>query len=385
MNAKDVTWKIPLFDLNFDHREKEAVNRVLDRAWLTMGPENIEFENKFKEFIGATYCLSVNSCTAALHMAVLASGIGPGDEVIVPSLTFVATANAVRYTGATPVFADVQSAALPLIDPKSIERVITKKTKAIIIVHYAGYPCDMDKILEIKKRHSLILIEDCAHSPGAKWKGKDTGTFGDFGCFSFFSNKNMSMGEGGALTMKSEDYFEKCKLLRSHGMTTLTLDRHKGHSYTYDVVAAGFNYRLDEIRAAIGLVQLEKLPEMNNRRKIIVQKYRKLLTDIAVVVPFIDYKESDGVDHILPVFLPQGCNREQVMAFMKGQGIQTSIHYPCIHKFSDFLSLEHIPLPVTEDLSSRVITLPLFPALKDEQIEMVVNGLSGGINAQANV
>lgn len=384
MNEKDSIWKIPLFDLNFDIREKNAVNRVLDRAWLTMGPENVAFENKFSEFCGSQYCLSVNSCTAALHLAVMCCGIVPGDEVIVPSLTFVATANAIRYAGATPVFADVISAGIPLIDPESIVKVITPKTKAIIIVHYAGYPCDMDAILEITNRYNLKLIEDCAHSPGATWKGNSTGTFGDFGCFSFFSNKNMSMGEGGAITTQSAENFEKCKFLRSHGMTTLTLDRHKGHSYTYDVVAAGYNYRLDEMRAAIGLVQLEKLPQSNARRKDAIRYYRKALCGTPVEMPFVDYQNACGVDHIMPVFLPDGVIREQVMAHMKSLGIQTSIHYPCIHQFTDFTGYSHTPLPVTENLSSRVLTLPLFPGLTSQQIDMVVDALLGGIYAQKN-
>lgn len=383
MNIKESSWKIPLFDLSFDNKEKDAVNRVLDRAWLTMGPENIAFEKAFSEYTGSSYCLSVNSCTAALHMAVLALGFGPGDEVIVPSLTFVATANAVRYTGATPVFADVQSASCPVIDSRSIEKAITKNTRGVIIVHYAGYSCNMDAIMEVTRKYNLKLIEDCAHAPGAKWRGKSAGTFGDFGCFSFFSNKNLSMGEGGAVLTSTEDNYEKCKFLRSHGMTTLTLDRHKGHAFTYDVVAAGYNYRLDEMRAAIGRVQLEKLPEMNKKRKQVTQTYRSLLSAVPVEIPFTRYDQAEGVDHIMPVFLPSGIDREKIMTSMKAQGIQTSIHYPCIHKFTDFLQYKHDPLPVTEDLSRRVLTLPLFPGLTTDQIKAVVNALAGGLDDQA--
>lgn len=348
-----------------------------------MGPENIEFEKKFSEYTGGSYCLSVNSCTAALHMAALTLGLGPGDEVIVPSLTFVATANAVRYTGATPVFADVTSASYPVIDPQSIENAVTRSTRAVIVVHYAGYPCNMDAIMEIIRKYNLKLIEDCAHAPGAKWRKKDVGTFGDFGCFSFFSNKNLSMGEGGAILTPVEENFEKCKFLRSHGMTTLTLDRHKGHAYTYDVVAAGYNYRLDEMRASIGLVQLEKLPEMNRKRKQVMQTYRSLLADLPVEVPFTHYDHAEGVDHIMPVFLPDGIDREKVMAYMKAEGIQTSIHYPCIHMFTDFLQYKHGPLQITEDLSRRVLTLPLFPDLETNQIKTVVTTLAGGLDAQA--
>jgi len=375
-------WSIPLFNLAFDEREKAAVDRVLDRAWLTMGPEIEEFERRFAAFTGSDYCVAVSSCTAALHMALLVAGIGPGDEVIVPSFTFVATANAIRYVQAIPVFADIQSTSYPVIDPKAVEEKITSRTRAILIVHYGGYPCDMDAYTALAKTHNLHLIEDCAHSPGAKWDGKAVGTFGTAGCFSFFSNKNLSMGEGGAIVTSSETIFEKCKHLRSHGMTTQTLDRHKGHAYSYDVVTMGFNYRLDEIRAALGAVQLEKLPEMNSRRKELVGLYRRLLSELPVELPFCTYPKAHGVDHIMPIFLSASVDRKKLMQWMKQKGIQTSIHYPAIHHFSSFSDYKGIHLPITDSLSQRELTLPLYPSMSETDVHRVVSVLSGGIHDQ---
>lgn len=373
-------WKIPLFNLCFDEQEREAVNRVMDRGWLTMGPENQQFEEQFAQFHKSKHCLTAANCTAALHMAVASVGIMPGDEVIVPSLTFVATANAVRYAGATPVFADCISANRPILDPQSVEKCITPKTRAIIVVHYAGYPCDMDEFCRIACANNLKLIEDCAHCPGGMWNGKYLGTWGDVGCFSFFSNKNMSMGEGGAILVQSDELAEKLKLMRSHGMTTLTLDRHKGHAFSYDVTALGYNYRLDEMRAAIGLAQLEKLPEMNLKRRAIVEFYRKLLSQLPVEIPFLHYEKASGVDHIMPIFLKNEVDRTSLMTRMREMGIQTSIHYPCIHQFSDFKNSVHGALPVTEDLSKRELTLPLYPSMTEADVEQVVSALAGGLH-----
>ena len=194
--------------------------------------------------------MALTNCTAALHLAYLAVGVGPGDEVICPSLTFVATANAALTAGATVVLADVTSADDLTVDPADIERKITPRTKAIAVVHYAGYACDMDAILAIAERHRIAVIEDAAHAPLATYKGRALGTLGDVGCYSFFSNKNLSTGEGGAIVARTDELQKKLKLMRSHGMTTLTLDRHKGHAFSYDVVLAGQNYRIDEIRSA---------------------------------------------------------------------------------------------------------------------------------------
>jgi dTDP-4-amino-4,6-dideoxygalactose transaminase len=368
-------WKIPLFQLHLNNRERSAVDRILANGWLTLGEENQTFEKGFMEYLNSKYCLTVSSGTAALHLALAAVGIRPNDEVIVPSFTFIATVHAVKYLNATPVFSDVISPRIPVLDPGKVGSLITPRTRAVMVVHYAGYPCDMDRFTALARRHNLALIEDCAHCPGAKWNGKHLGTWGEVGCFSFFSNKNLSMGEGGAIITQSWSLYKKLKLLRSHGMTTNTLDRYRGHAHSYDVLEPGFNYRLDEMRAAIGLVQLEKLDSMNSKRRKIVDVYRKCLKDTELDLPFIDYEKAEGVDHIMPVFLPSGNKRLQIMQKMKEQGIQTSIHYPPAHQFTEFHGVKHTDLSVTEDLGFREITLPLYPSMSEKDVHFVASSL----------
>jgi dTDP-4-amino-4,6-dideoxygalactose transaminase len=361
-------WNIPLADLDFDENEENAVISVLKSKWLTMGEVTSQFEHDFAQMTNSPHCLSVSNATEALHLACVALGIGPGDEVIVPSLTFVATANAVLYTGARVIFADITSPNDLTISPASIAACITPRTKAIIVMHYAGYHCDMPAILEIAKKHNLHIIEDAAHCPGATLQGKALGTWGEIGCFSFFSNKNLATGEGGMLTTNSDEIAAKLKLLRSHGMTTLTYDRHAGHAYTYDVVELGYNYRIDEIRAALGIEQLKKLPANNQHRREIVAHYRAHLP-AELAIPFANHPGITAA-HICPVLLPEGHSRTAFQDYMKEHGIQTSIHYPPIHTFSYYR--EHFPgphhLPVTESIAPREVTLPLYPTMTEEQI-----------------
>jgi dTDP-4-amino-4,6-dideoxygalactose transaminase len=312
-------------------------------------------------------------------MACMAVNLGPGDEVIVPSLTFVATANAVRYTGATPIFADVESEDWLTISPASIETCITEKTRAILIVHYAGYPCDMPAIQAIAKKHNLAILEDSAHTIGSYLEGRHLGTFGEVGCFSFFSNKNMTTGEGGMVTTNDDALAEKLRVLRSHGMTSLTWDRHKGHAWSYDVVDLGYNYRIDELRSAVGRAQIKKIGRFNQRRAELTRLYRDLLSELApeVKVPFT---QDRGVSchHIMPVLLPKGTNRVQFMEAMKAEGVQTSIHYPPIHHFQNYEGHREFlraDLNVTEDVCGREVTLPLYPLLKDEDVRAVAEAV----------
>lgn len=380
-----MNWRIPLADIDFGPEEFAAVQAVLESKWLTMGSVTQQFEQEFAAFTGAKYALSVSNATAALHMACLALGIGPGDEVIVPSLTFVATANAVRYVGATPVFADVNGHDDFNISPAEIEKHITKQTRAIIVVHYAGYPCDMPRILEIAARHGLEVIEDNAHGVGATLEGRQLGTWGEIGCFSFFSNKNMTTGEGGMLTTNNSELYEKLRVFRSHGMTTLTWDRHKGHAFSYDVVELGYNYRIDEIRAALGREQLKKLPRNNARRAALTRLYRETMQELApeVTIPFGNHP-GESSHHILPALLPSNIERARVMEHLKAQGIQTSIHYPPVHSFSAYRSIApHSHLPLTEDIARREITLPLYPMMKDEDVINVAQELRAALSSQA--
>jgi dTDP-4-amino-4,6-dideoxygalactose transaminase len=378
-----MNWRIPLADIDFGPEESAAVQAVLASKWLTMGGVTQQFEQEFAAFTGAKYALSVSNATAALHMACLALGLGPGDEVIVPSLTFVATANAVRYVGATPVFADINGEDDFNISPAEIEKRITPQTRAILVVHYAGYPCDMPRIMEIAAKYGLEVIEDNAHGVGASLEGRQLGTWGAVGCFSFFSNKNMTTGEGGMLTTDRADLYEKLRVFRSHGMTTLTWDRHKGHAFSYDVVELGYNYRIDEIRAALGLEQLKKLPRNNARRAELTQLYRETMQELApkVTIPFSSHPGVSS-HHILPALLPKGIERVTVMEHLKSQGIQTSIHYPPVHSFTAYRELAtSAQLPLTEDIARREITLPLYPMMKEEDVISVVQEIRAILSA----
>ncbi len=343
-----------------------------------MGERIQAFETEFAEILGGgASCIAVSSCTAALHMALLALDVGPGDEVIIPALTFVADINCVEMVGARAVLADCGSYEDWNLTAETIRACITEHTKAVILVHFAGYPCDMEEIGALCREHGLYLIEDVAHAPGAFWRGGACGTFGDFGCFSFFTNKNLSIGEGGMLSTCNCELGGRARLLRSHGMTTLTLDRHKGRAISYDVVHAGLNYRMDEIRAAIGLVQLSKLKAGNRRRGELVQRCVDGLDGCrGVSVPFA--RVSDDVlpsYHILPVLLGKGVDRMAVINEMREKGIQTSIHYPSFRSFSAFRDREYPPTPIADDIAQREITLPLYPGMTDEQMDYVVASL----------
>jgi dTDP-4-amino-4,6-dideoxygalactose transaminase len=374
---------IPLADTHFGEREVDAIGSVLRSGWLSMGDITQQFEAKFAEFVGARHAIAVTNGTAALHLACAALGLGEGDEVLCPALSFVATSNAVVYTGAKPVFCEVRGDGDLTIDPDDIARRITAKTKAIVVMHYGGYACNMPAITQIANERGLYLIEDAAHAPGARSAGRYCGTWGDVGCFSFFANKNMTTGEGGMVTTNSDELAEKIRLMRSHGMTTLTLDRHRGRAYSYDVVELGYNYRVDEMRAALGLVQLESLAMWNDCRRQHVKRYRSLLADVAhVSVPFAATDEEDSACHIMPILLDSGLDRSRIMREMRERGVQTSIHYPAIHTFSYYRGRYPVVLPQTEDIASRQLTLPLYPTMTDEQIEGVVAALSHAVASE---
>jgi len=366
-------WRVPLADLDYGPAEEAAVLEVLRSRWLTMGEVTQEFEKEFAGFVGARQALAVANATVALHLACLALGIGPGDEVIVPSLTFVATANAVLYTGAQVRFAEILGPQELNISPEAIEREITPKTRAVIVMHYGGYPCQMEAILQIAARHGLAVIEDAAHAPGAALNGKPLGTWGDAGCFSFFSNKNLSTGEGGMFVTDRVDLAEKVRLLRSHGMTSLTWDRHQGHASTYDVVDLGYNYRIDELRSALGLVQLKKLVANNARRKTITERYWRALDGSGVDLPFNNRLGAPAY-HIFPILLPAGVERMKFIDAMRVEKVQTSIHYPPVHMFRYYRErYPGVSLPITESVASREVTLPLYPTMDNEAVECVIN------------
>jgi dTDP-4-amino-4,6-dideoxygalactose transaminase len=365
--------KVPLFDLNYGEKESKAVLRVLRSKWLTMGEETELFEREFASYIGVKHAIAVSSCTTALHLANIAVGVQTGDEVICPSLTFVATSNSILYASAKPVFADVASTENWTISSQDIEKKITKKTKAVIVMHYAGFACEMNNIKRIAAKHKLKIIEDAAHALGSEYGNRKLGSIGDVSCFSFFTNKNMSTGEGGMICTDNDEYAHEIKLMRSHGMTSLTLDRHKANIFKYDVVKLGFNYRIGEIQAALGRVQLQKLQDGNKKRIAAADIYkRRLSIHKKIKCPFTDRLEGFNY-HIFPVLLSPDIDRDDFMKYLREQGIQTSIHYTPVHTFSYYKKIiKNSCYPLTEEIGAHVMTLPIYPTIKEEQIDFVL-------------
>jgi dTDP-4-amino-4,6-dideoxygalactose transaminase len=367
-------WKVTLSDLNFDYREQKIVSQVIQNRWLTMGEMVKKLERNFSNFLGVKHAFAVSSGTAALHLALRALNIKTEDEVLVPSLTFVASANAILYVGAKPVFVDITDLSDLNLSCDDLENKITPKTKAIMVVHYGGYLADMERIKKIAKKHNLFVIEDAAHAIGAKFKSKMAGGIGDIGCFSFFSNKNMATGEGGMVVTNRDKFAQKIRLLRSHGMTSLTWDRHKGHASSYDVTELGYNYRMTEMNAALGIEQLKKLRSSNRKRKSLIKIYVENLEGTkGLFIPFLNYPR-DSAFHLFPIILDQNVNREKFMDFLKRAKIQTSIHYPPIHKFSYYQKNFREPenyLLSTEYVGRHEVTLPLHPLLEKKDILFV--------------
>ncbi|HEY7836867.1 MAG TPA: DegT/DnrJ/EryC1/StrS aminotransferase family protein [Solirubrobacteraceae bacterium] len=370
--------ELPLFDLKLQPQDLEAVAETLRSGWLTLGPRTAEFEHVFAEHLGAEHAVAVSSCTAALHLAYLAAGVGPGDEVIVPSFTFAATAAAVLYCGADPVFAEIVSREVPSLDPDDVERRITPRTKAVCIVHYAGYAAAADRMKELCDRHGLALIEDVAHAPSATLGERKLGTWGLAGAFSFFSNKVLSVGEGGLLCTDSDEVAALARSKRSHCMTSGTWDRHHQRTDTYDVVGLGFNYRLDEPRSALLLSRMGRLEQEIERRRELALRYRSLLAGVQdVIVPFKDEEIQTSSCYVMPIVLEQDGRQAEVSAKLRERGIQTSIFYPSIHRFTAYRErYPGVSLPITELASRTQLTLPFYPELSHDDQDRVVTALA---------
>jgi dTDP-4-amino-4,6-dideoxygalactose transaminase len=374
-------YKIPLFDLNYGVEEEQAVLETLRSKWISIGPKTSLFEENFASMLGVGHALALANCTVSLHLAMKILGIGPGDEVICPSLTFVATANAIRYVDAVPVFVDIRGAGDLTMDPEDVRRKLTDRTKAIVVMHYAGYPCAMDEIMGIARERGLRVIEDACHGPLSEYRGRKLGTIGDVGCFSFFSNKNLSTGEGGMLVTGDQGLYEHAKLLRSHGMTTLSYERSKGHSTGYDVVESGYNYRMDDIRASLGIVQLAKLRADLERRAEVRGWYEDAFADVdGVAVPFLGH-EGFVSNYIFAVVLDEhlASRRDELRDSLHKAGIQTSMHYPPVHLFSIFSGFSQ-PLPSTESVAQRLITLPMYSKLSSEDVVYIARTVKELIN-----
>ncbi len=362
--------------------EKAALAEVIDSCWITMGDRVERFERAFAELHAMPNAVAVSSATAGLHLSLHALGLGAGDEVLVPSLTFVASANCVIYTGATPVLVDIQSVNRPLMSIEDAARKCTPRTKAIMLVHYAGYVADRDAWRSFAAERGLLIVEDAAHAAGLR----EAGTVGDAAVFSFYGNKNMTTAEGGMVVASDPKLLAAIRQLRGHGLTSGTFQRHRSAAPIYDATMLGFNYRMDELRAALGLVQLRKLPAWNARRRALTMQYRELLRGIEpdIEIPFGDLECSSF--HIMPVTLSREVDRQALIEQMRSDGIQTSVHYPPVHQLSLYRQLcPGARLPVTEDFAARELTLPLHPQLELDDLRLIARSLQGALtNRLAN-
>ncbi|MHB8531250.1 MAG: DegT/DnrJ/EryC1/StrS family aminotransferase [Solirubrobacteraceae bacterium] len=381
-------WVVPLTDLSISEADIEAVLECLRSGWLTMGPRTAAFEQALAEWTGSPQAVTVSSGTAALHLASLAAGLGPGDEVIVPAFTFVASAGGPRYTGATPVFCDAISPHDFNLDPADVERRITARTKAVVAVHFCGYPARVQELRELCEERGLTLIEDCAQAIGARVDeaGRQAGTVGALGAFSFFSKKQLCVGEGGMVTSGEEALAARVRLLRSHAMTSSTWDRHRGHDPAYDIVEIGYNFRLDEPRAALGLSRLGRLSESLDARRATVRAYRERLAEVPGVELCFDEQAVERSSHFaFPVLLADRAARDAFRDRLKASGIQTT-WYPPLHTFSEYRgTVAAGELPNATEVGERHCALPLSATMTIEEVDTVVEvvraataGESGG-------
>jgi dTDP-4-amino-4,6-dideoxygalactose transaminase len=373
-------WKVPLADVEISEAEIEAVSDTYRSGWLSMGPRTEELESRFASYVGSAHAIAVTNGTAALHLICLGAGLGSGDEVIVPSLTFVATANAIRYTGASPVFADIAGLERPWLSVDEVAMAIGPKTRAVMNMTYGGHPGDSAALAELAADRGLMLLEDAAHGLGGSLAGRQLGTFGLAGAYSFFSNKNLPVGEGGMVVTDDDELAARVRLLRSHGMTSLTWDRHRGHASGYDVVELGFNYRIDEPRATLATERLARLDAENGRRAAAAGVYRERLGDLPGARPTLPPVENgSSANHLFTVVLSEAADRDAVRASLAARGVQTSLHYPPVHRFTAYG--QGLELPLTDEYARRAVTLPLFPTISEEQIGLVVDSLEEALTA----
>jgi dTDP-4-amino-4,6-dideoxygalactose transaminase len=357
-----------------------AVTDTYRSGWLSLGPRTAAFEDAFAGYVGASHAVAVSSGTAALHLMCLAVGLAPGAEVVVPSMTFVATVNAVRYTGARPVFADIAGPLEPWLSAERGRPHIGEATRAIVHVPYGGHPGDIGRLRELADEHGIPLLIDAAHAIGARFDGRPVAAFGAVAAFSFFSNKNLAIGEGGMVTTDDDDVARRVRLLRSHGMTALSWDRTRGHAVGYDVVELGYNYRLDEPRAALGSSRLARLGEDTRRRGQLSARYREGLSGV-VDCTLAPKPGAESAHHLFTIVVPEGTDRERFRARLAEARIQTSVHYPPVHRFGIYADAASADLPETERYAARTVTLPLFAHMTDDQQDRVVDAVAAALAA----
>jgi len=382
-----MNWVVPLSDLTLGDEEICAMAEVIRSGWLTQGPRVEEFERKFVALIGSRQAIAVANGTAALHLAYAAAGLKKNDEFILPALTFVATMNAGLYLGGQPVLADCASTDDLTLSVEDVARKITPRTRLIVSMPYGGFCPDMRALKDLADQEGIPIVEDACHAPLASLGGRCIGSFGKAAAFSFFGNKNLTTGEGGMVVTDDDDVAARVRLLRSHGMSTLTWDRHRGHAAEYDVTELGFNYRLDEIRAALGIAQLAKLPEATRRRARAAAQLREALASLEIPGLEIPFSKPRGnpVHHLFVILLPVGADRAQFRRRMTEMGIQTSVHYPPLHRFSFsseiFGGSSDLRIPVFESLAGRLVTLPMGPHLTSESVGRIAESVGKAVRS----
>ncbi len=356
--------KIPLCRPSISKKDLQIVNKSLKSGWLTHGPENLKFEKNFNDFLNSNYSISMNSCTSALECAIKC--LKKKGEIIVPSFTWVSSANAIINTGCKPVFVDIDLNSRN-IDPNRLEKNITKRTIAIMVVHFSGLPCDMDPILKVSKKYNLPIIEDSAETLGAKYKGNFTGTFG-LGCFSFFPTKNITTTEGGMLTLKKKSMYEEAKKLIAHG-----IKKERKYFWQRESSLAGHNYRLPNHLAALGASQLRKLKRFNNERNKIAQIYNQGLRKYSDLISVPKIPKNFTHSYQMYTIRVKQKLRNNFIFFLKSKGIEASAHFdPPLHKQKLFQKYKKDKLHNTEILSSEIVTLPMFPSLKKIEINFIL-------------
>ena len=371
--------KVPFVVPNIELSDKHAIETALKSNLLTDGPILRKFENEFCKFTGSKYAIGVSNATSALHLSLKSIGIKKGDEVIIPNITFVATANAVLYVDATPVLVDVNDHDIN-ISIKSIEKSITKKTKAIIPVHFAGKSCDMLAIQNLAKKHNLEIIEDCAHALGTKFNKTHVGNFGKTGCFSFYPTKNLTTFEGGMVITNSKKIASKIRSMRNHGINKSLKERFStGYPWDFDVSELGYNFRLDEIRSSLGLNQLKRLHKMNKQRQDASRYYKKQLKSINGIKLLEDPNLKNNSCHLFVIKILKNfiIDRNLLFKYLLKNGIRTSVHYKPLNKFNFYKSNSKIysSLEVSEQLYSKILSLPLFPQITKRELDLVINAI----------
>ena len=368
--------KVPFFSPWITDSDKKAVMNALNSVLLTDGPKLREFESAFSKFTGAKYAVGVSNGTSALHLSLKAIGIGKGDEVVIPDMTFVATANAVVISGATPVFADIEKESMN-ISIDSIRNNLTSRTRAILPVHFAGKVCDIKEISKIAKLNNLKVIEDCAHAIGARYEEKHVGTFGNAGCFSFYPTKNITTIEGGMVITNSKKIAEYVTIARNHGLTKSLSQRYsKGKPWDYDTLVYGYNYRLDEIRSSLGLSQLKRIRELNSLRKKACEYYNSKLQGVeGIITPRVSELE-DNVYHLFIIKIKEkyGLSRDKLFKKFLQYGISTSVHYKPLHEFCTFKKFlrRGNDLKNAKNLYKEIISLPLYPQISKKEQDLVI-------------